>query len=127
MKFAVLVCLLALAAMAPNVMPSSDMQPFQKGETYNYRLRTQVSHSLLSENPSVIREQAVTGLQAILKLTFTNERHARVQLQHVKLGEVNGELPQGQDQVNATKSLSTFFFLDGPNWTVREAWTSRGD
>jgi len=94
MRFALLVCLLAVAVSASQLTPFA-----QKGRTYEYRFRTQVSHSLLTDLPSAIREQAVTGLQATLKLTFNNERHARVQLQHVRLGELNGPMEQGQHKM----------------------------
>ncbi|KAI6184877.1 hypothetical protein M3Y97_00643900 [Aphelenchoides bicaudatus] len=96
MRFALLVCLLASAVTASQLLPQA---AFQKGRTYEYRFRTQVSHSLLTDVHSAIREQAVTGLQATLKLSFTNDQHARVQLQNVRLGEINGQMNQGQEQM----------------------------
>jgi hypothetical protein len=98
MRFAVLVCLLAVGLVASSNVP----KPFKAGQTYNYRFRTQVSSALLSETPSAIQQQAATGMQALVKLTFTNDRHARVQLKDLRIGEMNGRVEMGQQQLIPT-------------------------
>jgi len=81
------------------------MLPFSQGKTYEYRFRSQVSHALLTQPSTAILEQAVTGLQATLKLTFSNERHARVQLKNVRLGEFNGQVRDGQGKMIPSELL----------------------
>jgi hypothetical protein len=48
----------------------------------------------------MIPQQAATGMQAQLKLTFTNDHHARVQLRKIRLGEMNGKTREGQQEVS---------------------------
>jgi hypothetical protein len=98
MRFAVLVCLLAVGLVASSTVP----KPFKAGQTYDYRFRTQVSSSLLADTPSAIQQQAATGMQALVKMTFANDRHARVQLRDVRIGEMNGRVEMGQQQLIPT-------------------------
>lgn len=61
-----------------------------------FRFDTQVSSSLIGASPVEIQQAASTRLRAELRLSFTNDRHANVQLQHIRMGELNADLPKTQ-------------------------------
>jgi len=84
-----LVCCLAVAAVLASVP-----KPFKGEETYVYRFDTQVSSSLIGASPAEIQQAAATRLRADAYLSFKNERHAKLQLQHIRIGELNAELPK---------------------------------
>jgi hypothetical protein len=84
-----LVCCLAVLAVAANI---NSPQPFKGQNTYVYRFDTQVSSSLIGASPAEIQQSAATRLRADVLLSFTNERIVKVQLQHVRIGELNSDL-----------------------------------
>jgi hypothetical protein len=51
---------------------------------------------LIGASPAEIQQQAATRLRADALLTFTNERHFKLQLQEIRFGELNSELPKSQ-------------------------------
>lgn len=51
---------------------------------------------MIGASPAEIQQAAATRLRADAHLSFTNERHAKLQLQHVRIGELNSELPKSQ-------------------------------
>ncbi|KAI6212243.1 hypothetical protein M3Y99_01841300 [Aphelenchoides fujianensis] len=88
---AALVCLLAALAVSASVP-----KPFQGQQSYVYRFDTQVASALIGASPNEIQQAAATRLRADVRITFTNDRHAKLQLQHVRIGELNGEMPKSQ-------------------------------
>ena len=60
------------------------------------RFDTQLSTSLIGSSPAEIQQASATRLHADAYLSFTNERHAKLQLQNVRIGELNSELPKSQ-------------------------------
>ena len=80
MMRAVFVCLLAALAVSAN-----EPKPFKGQQSYVYRFDTQVSSSLADSNANEIQQQAATRLRADVHISFTSDRHAKVQLQHVRL------------------------------------------
>ncbi|KAI6215600.1 hypothetical protein M3Y94_00403900 [Aphelenchoides besseyi] len=87
----VLVCLLAALAVSANVP-----KPFKGDHSFVYRFDTQVASSLIGTSSDAIQQAAATRLRADVHISFTNDRHAKLQLQHVRLGELNGEMPKSQ-------------------------------
>jgi len=89
-----LVCCLAVVALAN--ANSQLPKPFKGQQTYVYRFDTQIASSLVGASPAEIQQAAATRLRADALLTFTNDRHAKLQLQHIRVGEMNAELPKSQ-------------------------------
>jgi len=85
------VCCLAVLAVSASVP-----KPFKGQQTYVYRFDTQVSTSLIGAAPSEIQQAAATRLRADAVLSFQNERHLKLQLQHIRFGELNSDLPKSQ-------------------------------
>jgi hypothetical protein len=89
-----LVCCLAVLAVAASVP-----KPFKgQQKTYIYRFDTQVSSSLIGASPAEIQQAAATRLRADAVIQFTNERHFKMQLQNIRIGELNSELPKTRVQ-----------------------------
>lgn len=84
-------CLIAALAVSANVP-----KPFKGQQSYVYRFDSQVSSSLVGSTPNEIQQQSATRLRADVHIAFTSERHANLQLRHVRIGELNTELPKPQ-------------------------------
>jgi hypothetical protein len=88
MKTFLVICLAVLASA------STQVKPFEGQKTYVYRFDTQISSSLIGSSPAEIQQAAATRLRADAHLSFTNERHVKLQLQNIRIGELNSELPK---------------------------------
>lgn len=78
--------------------------------------------SLLASEPSMTPQSAVTGIQGLVKLTFTGDHSARVQLQHVRLGEMQGQLERGQQQVRIFWVLTHFDSNHLNGFELKNCW-----
>jgi hypothetical protein len=112
-----LLCMAAVAAASVNskgnrqYMESSESQeldqfsqgrqqatPFRAGNEYTFTYNAQIATGMVapdtSEDPGMPQQKATTRLQAKATIQFSSERHGSLQLQDIRLGELNDQIPE---------------------------------
>jgi len=73
-----------------NEVDERDVEPFRSGQTYKYRVNTQISSGMAS----VSDQHAVTRLQADALIHFQSDRLVSLKLTNVEVGTLNHEIQQ---------------------------------
>ena len=96
MRLLLLVALLGLVGLALADQQQQDQPtPFRKDNTYTFQYNAQVCSGLIAssdEDAGEPQQKAATRIQAQAKITFTSDRHAQLQLQQIRVGQLNGQL-----------------------------------
>jgi hypothetical protein len=75
-----------------------EMKPFRAGNEYTYDYGTQVAMGMVasetSAEPGMPQQKAVTRMDAQTKIQFQSDRHATLQLEQIRLGQLNDQIPQ---------------------------------
>jgi hypothetical protein len=75
-----------------------EMKPFRAGNEYTYDYGTQVATGIVasetSAEPGMPQQKAVTRMNAQTKIQFQSDRHATLQLEQIRLGQLNDQIPQ---------------------------------
>jgi hypothetical protein len=75
-----------------------EMKPFRTGNEYTYEYGTQVATGMVasetSADPGMPQQKAVTRMYTQTKIQFQSDRHATLQLEQIRLGQLNDQIPQ---------------------------------
>lgn len=75
-----------------------EAKPFRAGNEYTFTYNTQVATGMVapdvSAEPGMPQQKAVTRMQAQARIQFSSDRHATLELDQIRLGELNDQMPQ---------------------------------
>jgi hypothetical protein len=81
-----------------NSKRTMEAKPFRAGNEYRFTYNTQVATGMVapdtSAEPGMPQQKAVTRMEAQARIQFSSDRHATLELDQIRLGELNDQMPQ---------------------------------
>jgi hypothetical protein len=100
-----LLALLLLATICCNAFAGGEQSeerkptPFHKDNVYVYSYNSQICSGLIAQSDDDAAEpgqKSATRIQAQARIQFISDRHAQLQLQQIRIGQLNEQLAQPQ-------------------------------
>jgi len=76
-------------------MDNQQLTPFKKGKTFVFQYNAQIASGLIAQDQSSLtdpQQKALTRIQAQAKITFGSDRHAQLNLEQIRVGQLNEKI-----------------------------------